>query len=256
MSLLIGDTGKAQIGLLKSYTITPGTARETLLTGGSILTLPTTEPATAQVSFTVQSSDLPTITGNAPMKYNASLVCSGKIGVAASVINYRVLKNSVSVAQAAGASAAATQFWSHSHFRTFDVQVGDVLEVKYWAVQADVTLDFYGLIIYPSQPLVSKDGTILKDLAFGNTTTNPVFATATTVQAFSNYYTFPSSVNNIAFTGNQTYAAIGYNANNGAYKTGQADAQAATTNQYVNATQRQIYKQYYPQIISFREVIR
>lgn len=258
MSLLIGDTGKAQIGLLKSYAITPGTARETLLTGGSILTLPTTEPATAQVSFTVQSSDLPTIPGNVPMKYNVSLVCSGKIGVAASVVNYRVLKNGVSVAQAAGASATATQFWTHTHWRTFDVQLGDVLDVKYWAVQSDVTLDFYGLIAYPSQPMLYKQGMILKDLTFSNVINSPTFTTTFSVPQIWNFFTYPLSVTTAISigTGTTAYPAIVPNNTYGLFRTAQGENSASNTDQRVSATQRQMAAQYYPSNISFREVLR
>jgi hypothetical protein len=262
MTLLLGDTGKSQIGSLKTFTITPPTAKETLLTGGSILTLPTTEPGTSQVIYTVQASDLPTISPNVPMKYNAALVCSGKVGAAASVINYRVLKNSVSVAQAAGASALATQFWTHTHWRTFDVQVGDVLEVKYWAAQADVTLDFYGMHIIPSQPDVSKRGTILKDL-YLSTSTDPTFVVSTLGVATLQYYLSPftaagGTTNDITpgTANDYTFLCICLNPTYGLFRIAGGERNTASTNQGVNATARQVQKQIYPKIISFREVLR
>jgi hypothetical protein len=255
MSLLLGDTGKAQVSPLKTFTITPGAARETLL--GTPLILPTTEPATAQVSFTVQSSDLPTITGNVPMKYNAVLYVSGKIGVAASVVNYRVLKNSVSVAQAAGVSATAAQYWTHTHWRTFDVQVGDVLEVKYWAVQADVNLDFYGLIIFPSQPIPYKQGAILKDLDFSTVINTPNFSTATTIAFTGSYYLFPfaNSATSIGVSAAANFPAVIPNSTYGLFRN-QYPEITVQTNQSVHATQRQIQKVWYPSTISFREVLR
>lgn len=257
MTLLLGDTGKTQIGPLKSFVISPGTARETLL--GTALTLPTTEPATAQVSFTVQASDLPTISPSVPMLYNAALQASGKIGAVASVVSYRVLKNGVSVAQASGASAVATQFWSHTHWRTFDVQVGDVLEIKYWAAQADVTLDFYGLIIYPSQPDITKRGTILKDLAITNMTTLPAFATTFTVANSQSMVFYPFAATNVNYTNsiaNITFLSILSNSTYGLFRHSSPELNGAVTTQYVNATLRQMQKQYYPQNISFREVLR
>lgn len=255
MSLLIGDTGKSQIGPLKSFVITPGTGRDTLL--GTALTLPTTEPATAQVSFTVQSSDLPTISPSVPMLYNAALYVSGKIGAAASVINYRVLKNGVSVAQAAGASAAATQFWAHSHWRTFDVQIGDVLEVKYWAVQADVTLDFYGLVVFPSQPDVTKRGTLLKDLTLTNILSTPNLSTVTVTNSQS-FTLYPFAATNINYSNgitNLTFLATSLNTTYGLFRTS-LEVFGASTTQNVNATTRPTQKQLYPSQISFREVLR
>lgn len=257
MSLQIGDTGKSQIGSLKSFVISPGTARETLL--GTALTLPTTEPATAQVSFTIQTSDLPTITGNALMKYNPALYISGKIGAVASVINYRVLKNGVSVAQAAGASATATQFWAHTHWRTFDVQVGDVLDVKYWAAQADVTLDYYGLIVYPSQPEVSKRGTILKDLVLDSVTNGASFITSgVAANNSSNFFILPTTTTAVSVGLNvlTSFPALIPNSSFGLFRNNAADLFGTATTQNINATTRQIQKQLYPQTISFREVLR
>lgn len=257
MTILWGDTGKASIGSLKTFTITPGTVRETLL--GTPLILPTTEPATSQVIYTIQASDIPTISPIAQMKCNMTIVCSGKIGAIASIINYRVLKNGISIAQAAGTSATATQFWTHTHWRTFDVVVGDVLEVRYWAVQADVNLDFYGLLAYPSQPMPHKAGTILKDLSFLNTSNGGSFTTITPTISGLNYYVYPNNSSNYTVNHGSTavvYPAIITPATTGLFRNANADVNGTQTVQVVNATNRTISKQTYPSTISFREVLR
>lgn len=258
MSLLLGDTGKAQIGTLKSFILSPGTARETLLTSGNIITLPTTEPTMSQVSFTIQSSDLPNISPSVPMKYNASIICSGKIGASASIVSYRVLKNGTSVVQQNMSSATATQFWTHSHWRTFDVTVGDIIEIKYWAVQSDVTLDFYGLIVYPSLPIVCKSGVVLKELDLANIASTPDFTTTFTINALGGLYLYPYSTGS---SWNQTLN-ITLNAllpnmvvTNGLFRTQYGDINPTST-QLIHATQRQIQKQLYWQKITFREVLR
>lgn len=259
MALLLGDTGKGQIGSLKTFTITSATPRETLLTGGGVLTLPTTEPGTSQVIFTVQSSDLPTISPDVPMKYNASLIVSGKIGAVASIINYRVLKNSVSVAQASMANAASTQYWTHTHWRTFDIKVGDVLEVRYWAAQADVNLDFYGLLVCPSQPITHKPGAILKDVALSNVSLGVEFSTITATNVGgSNFHLYPTTSSAISAAHNSaiTYSVLMPNISFGLFRSNNSEQFAAVSNSNVNATQRQVQRQWIPLGISFREILR
>lgn len=181
-----------------------------------------------------------------------------EIGTSASVINYRVLKNGSSVVQTSGASAAANQVWTHTHWRTFDVVVGDVLEIRYWAVQADVTLEFYGLIAYPSQPDVSKRGTILKDLALGSLLTTPNFTTATTTVQTGNFliYPAPTTTASLSISGALTLSAIIPYTLYGLFRNTSGESNAASTNQAVHATQIQIQKLLFPSTITFREVLR
>jgi hypothetical protein len=258
MSLLTGDTGKSQVGSLKTFILTPSTPRETLLT--TPLTLPTTEPVTGQISWTIQDTDLPILNFIANMKYNASFICGGKVGVTAATISYRILKNASSVVQTTGASATAAQYWCHSHWRATDVKVGDTFEIRYWASQSDVNLDFYGLIVYPTQPDILKSGIILKDLSFSNLAT-PSFVSANVVvsntQGFQ-IFIWSSSSNSTGVTTATSFYAI--NLRNGspiyklAYGIGENSGEA--TQQVVNATQRQYTRQIFPSSISFREVLR
>jgi hypothetical protein len=261
MTFLLGDTGKSQVGPLKNYVITLATPRETLL--GTALTLPTTEPATSQVSFTVQSADLPIISPSVPLKYYGVPNVSGKVGATAAVISYRVLKNGVSIAQASGASATATQFWTHSHYRLFDVQIGDVLEVRYWANQTDVTLDFYGFVVYPSQPDVFKRGTVTKDFTFSNPITVPDFISTTfTTSTTVSYFIHPNTGTAWNITASNAshpvvFSAFSPNPTYGVFRIGSGEGNGLPqTFQGVSATQRQITKQWLPSTFTFREVLR
>jgi hypothetical protein len=248
-----------RVGSEKKFIITPGTLRETLL--ATPLTLPTAEPATAQISFTIQETDLPTISPKVPMQYFVNPVVSGKVGAAASTIAYRILKNGANVATITpGASAAATQFWTHNHWRLPDVKVGDVIDIKYWAAQADVTLDFYGLVVYPSQPEVAKRGAILRKLTFSNPITAPNFVTAFTVNNTAGYYlnpTTPPAYNVIATNTNHPFEfpTIEFNSTYGLFRHGVGEGNGLPqTAQYANATTRQQQKNWFPQNISFREI--
>lgn len=255
MTLLWGDTGKVVTGPLKKFTITPGIQREALL--GTPLTLPTTEPGTSQVSFTIQTSDLPTVSSNAMMKYNAVLYVSGKAGASAATLSYRVLKNGTSVVQSSGTSVTASNYWAHTHWRTFDVQVGDVLEVRTWSNTSDANLDFYGLIVFPSQPILYKQNTILKDLDLSGVVNTPNFTTPTTITFTGNYYLYPYSTtaSSLALNSAINLPSVILNATYGLFRNQYPEITAQTA-QGVHATQRQIQKVWYPTTISFREILR
>jgi hypothetical protein len=72
MTVIRGDTGKVSVGTMKTFTLTQGTVTETLLS--TPVTLPLTEPTTAQISLTVQNTDLFTISPIVPMKNFAVVV--------------------------------------------------------------------------------------------------------------------------------------------------------------------------------------
>jgi hypothetical protein len=193
------------------------------------------------------------------MKYNACLVCSGKAGATAATPSYRVLKNGTSIIQTSGASVTASNYWSHTHWRTFDVQIGDVLEVRYWSNTTDANLDFYGLIVYPSQPVISKPNEILKDVTFSNcTNTLPAFSTTFSTSNSGFFRINFSSTTSATYDsgGNITIPSMIPLSPYGMFRNSLGDAAVGSTQQYVNATQRQIQRLWYPQTITFREILR
>lgn len=257
MTTLWGDTGKMKDGSLKTFTITPTTPKETFL-GASKLTLPTTEPGTAQASFTIEESDLPNISPNVPYKLAVSVVCSGKTGASTTQVNYRVIKNGVTSAQASQNNVPANNFWTHTYF-LLDLQVGDVVEVKLWSNQVDAYIDFYGMVCSPSQPECSKKGTILKDLGFPAVSTNSSPFTSTTLGTINVTSSLVYPATNIAFSDNVAttlnYPAIIPNTSYGLYRLGAGD-NSTTNSLQANATNRNMQKSTYPTAITFREVLR
>lgn len=163
MTILTGDSGLVSVGPLKTFdtTVSP---RETLLASGSEISLPTADPGTNQVSFTIQSTDLPTITP-LPLstKYTAFLIVAGKnTSAGAATVTYSLYKtpsggSSASVVTGQNqAGIAASNFWTQTHYRFFDVQVGDTLEVRLWANVAGVNLDYYSILILPTRMQLSR----------------------------------------------------------------------------------------------------
>lgn len=271
MTILWGDTGKIAYGPLKTFNFQCATPREVSL---GTITLPNVEGATQQVSFTVQQSDLPTITPNAvSMKYSAVLIASGKC-VTAATVNYRTFKNGTAITGGNGnSSGTANQFWSQNHWRWYDVAVGDVLEVRMWSSQTDTNLDYACLMIYPANVVLSKANTILKDLTYTNatTTSNPTPTGAglrsVTVSSTGQAY-FPVASNVSASTSNGVYSlavlsgtpiVLPYIASSslGTFRIGNGGDVSTTYSQgYSNATNINIQKNGIPASITFREILR
>jgi hypothetical protein len=132
---------------LKTLNITYQAAQETLL--GTPETLPTTEPATPQISYTVAAGDLPTF-NLLPYqkKYIATLIGAGK-AVTAATISYRMKKNGVSV-ESGSSSVPANYFYTRECW-FYDVAVNDVLELALWSNQTDSNWDYKAFQIQVSR---------------------------------------------------------------------------------------------------------
>lgn len=269
MTILWGDTGKNAYGPLKTFTFQCATPRETAL---GTLSLPNAEGTTNQVSYTVQQSDLPSVTPSpVSMKYLACIITSGKCTTAAT-INYRIFKNGTSLTTS-NFGGSANQYWTNNHWRWYDIQVGDVLEVRHWSNQTDTTLDYACLMIYPATVVLSKVGTILKDLTYTNATTTsnptPTGAGVRTI-SISNTGNLNWSVGSNASLGLST-ATYGQGVTSGtpliipffhSHSTGTirlnygGDISGTVTNGANNATLISIQKNGIPATVSFREILR
>lgn len=260
MTVLLGDTGKVAHGPLKTFTFTMATPREVSL-GSS--TLPSTEGATNQVSFTIQSSDLPTLSP-APLsfKYLACVIVSGKCGATSTTINYRIFKNGSSVITSNTPAHTANFYWTQSHWRWFDVSIGDVLDVRTWASVTDATIDYAALVVYPANVFLSKVNIILKDFLvstpFALTLTGAGVRT-TNPQTNNSIFITPSSVSTLNFqvsnVGCNLYA-LSPNPTVGTIRMNTGDASAAGSTGFSDATRINYQRNYVPTTISFREILR
>lgn len=256
MAVLWGDTGKVATGTLKKFDITLATPRENLL--GTPEALPSTEPATAQVSITIQTSDLPSITPS-PIStmYTAALYTSGKnTDAAAQTVSWRCLKNGASVATGTSSSITASQFWTLAHFQFYGVVAGDVLEIKLWSASANVNYDYWGLVIYPTRVNVSN--AICRDVTFGATIANSLALGAPTIilsQVVLHYFSDSTTLNQSS-TSNLTVGAVKWNATYSAFRVDFGDNQQITQTAS-HATGHPNYRRnLIPNSISFREVLR
>ncbi|MEM3616664.1 MAG: hypothetical protein QXJ31_01970 [Candidatus Bathyarchaeia archaeon] len=137
--------------------------QETLL--GTPETLPTSEPATPQIGYTIQNSDFPVISPNVYSKKHIALVYAGGKAVTAATISWRMKKNGASVATGS-LNVSANNFYTLTAFFGVDVAAGDVLEIALWSNQTDSNWDYKALqvqatrILFLNKPRLLTNATI------------------------------------------------------------------------------------------------
>lgn len=119
--------------------------------------LPTSEPATSQIVYTVQEADLPTLSMTVEGRmFVVLIICAGKnTDTASRTVYYRMLKNGSSI-NTGSVSVSAGYFWTLNACFT-NVAVGDVLEVRLWATSDLVNWDYTARQVHVSRvALMSK----------------------------------------------------------------------------------------------------
>ena len=112
-------------------------------TSGLSVLLPTSEPADAQISYTITTGNMPTITPSIPYKVAPIVWASieNTSGSTAATISWIVLRNGSNYANGTSSSVAAT----YKAFGTFPFWVsndscvlGDTVSIKLWTNQAGI----------------------------------------------------------------------------------------------------------------------
>jgi len=143
---------------LKTINITYPTPLETLL--ASPETLPTSEPTTPQISYTVQSANLPILDFNVySKKYVAVVIGAGKF-VTAGTCYWRMKKNGASVNTGSFSVSANNYYTVHARF--LDVAVGDVLELALWSNQTDSNWDYKAFFVLLTRVVPTANYAVLK----------------------------------------------------------------------------------------------
>lgn len=167
MTIQWGDTGRAVFGAYKKFNISTKPIETSL--SGSPIALGTAEPASPTVSFTLQSSDLPTF-NNQPYstKYCVVLTVAGQNVSGASVtVNYHVLKNGTAVASSGSqASIANNSYFTQNYYGLYMMNVGDIGAVNLWGSASGVNILYYAYTVYPCQLFFEPPNAILKEIAY------------------------------------------------------------------------------------------
>lgn len=178
-------------GNYKNINLTPPVARESNPTATD---LPTTKPATAQVSFTLQQSDLPVFSIN-PLsaKFVPYVNVSGQNNTGGAVtINYEIHKNGASVASGSKTNIANVNYWSIDCGFGYCVP-GDLLEVFMWSsVSPSCNYSYYSIYTYVSNVQISKDQTLCKNFSLATVRGSRSYSLLTSTNyasgSLSNYY--------------------------------------------------------------------
>jgi hypothetical protein len=131
------ESMQALVGIRKEVNITYKTLDETLL--GTPLAVPNAEPATAQISYTVDATThLPTMGANVAFQ-SVGMLCVAGLNLTASArtISYRILKNAASI-DTGTKSCVESQYWTLRlcNASLAGLVAGDVIEVKLWCADA------------------------------------------------------------------------------------------------------------------------
>jgi hypothetical protein len=172
---------------LKTLNITYQTPQETLL--GTPETLPTSEPGTPQISYTVAEGDLPSFSITPyQKKFIATIVGAGKV-VTAATIYYRMKKNGVSVNTSSSSVSANNYYTWNCNF--YDVAVGDVLELALWSNQTDSNWDYKALHTRVSRLILFNKPRLLLPCNFAALESRPVLTLGTAQPSSSPAVLYP-----------------------------------------------------------------
>ena len=136
-------------------------------TSGLTTELPASEPETAQVSYTVQASDLPICTPKMPFAFAPMIYLQGQnLSGTSRSISYRTLLNGTSLYTTNIGTATNNQYWGISSalycaFGAAPPVVGDVLTVKMWSNGGGVQMNAHALVPYLSRPLYGTKQVVL-----------------------------------------------------------------------------------------------
>ena len=136
----------------KTINITHPGIRQENYHSGTPATLPTSEPGTPQLSFTLTSGDFPSSNDCVLSQFampNLVAIAAGKntSGVTATVL-YRISVNSVSVETGSLNSVANNRYWSFGMLAR-DVKAGDVITIALWSSASNVIQNYESLLIVP-----------------------------------------------------------------------------------------------------------
>ena len=158
---------------------------------GLALTLPTSEPASPQVEYTIGVGHLPTITGDFPPFLLAPVLMVGGRNTSGTsrTVSYRVLINGASIITGSTSSFSNNYYYGLSVTGWGDgsVQpaVGDTVAIKVWANGAGVSLDNKALHMNVTRLGIGLSRRILcipavdgSNLAFTDQLAGPSWATA------------------------------------------------------------------------------
>lgn len=176
------------LGSLKIYTITFKQPPETLLSTPE--TLPTSEPATPQVGFTLAAEKFPEFNLKPySIKYVGVVYAAGKF-TTGGTLSWRMKKNGVSVNTGSQAVSANNFYTVNAFF--LDVAPGDLLELALWSSVSDSNWDYKAYFICATRFLPfnfsGNSRLVMANVVFSNTSDRiPTLTLGNPTRGFDSY---------------------------------------------------------------------
>jgi len=158
-----------QLTSLKTLNITYRTPKETLLSTPE--TLPTAEPTTPQISYTVQDSDLPVLSIGCYKVVYVAMVFGAGLFSTAGTLYWRMKRNGVSVASSSSLVPLDNFYTVQAFF--FDVKVGDLLELALWSSVSDSLWDYKAFQVQVSRLIIMNKPRLMAPCSFAALSTQP-----------------------------------------------------------------------------------
>lgn len=239
-------------------TISDGTVVWTAQT--STIGLPASNPgsASAQVSYTIQISDLPSITPNpVSVVYTPIILVAGyNTDAATQTVNFQIYKNGTSITTGSG-SVTTGQAWTYNLMSFYNIAAGDILTASFWATSSNVTLDYQCLQVYPTR-MIPGNSKINTNVSFStNIPSFPIGSSVGGVPIVSGTLSvFPTNASGVSFspTNNTPYPAMSWNST---YGCGQLFGGDGYQNCHLNvySSRPYFYRNNFLSQLTFRELL-
>ncbi|MEM4667442.1 MAG: hypothetical protein QW498_09095 [Thermofilum sp.] len=161
---------RPEVGSLKELRITMRTPKEELLSTPE--PLPTTEPSTPQIAYTVSEEDLPVLSISVHrVIWVARVFVAGRFTTAGRLY-LRMWRNRSVVSYSSYSVTANFYYTVNASF--YNVRVGDVLELSLWSSVSDSVWDYRAFQIQPTRIIPHAKYVNLYNVRFSDIQVHPV----------------------------------------------------------------------------------
>lgn len=253
MPVNIGQLDTCLMLPLQTHSITLQPHYENLQ--GTPTVLPTTEPGTSQIIYTVASGDLPIVPAPLLCKYAGTMYASGKNtdGANPYTLSYRIIKNGTSL-YTSTLSVPANAYWNLSACRWPNLVVGDIMEIRLWANNAALTWDYQARHIQPTRIRPAENTRLITNLALSFTSLPVLSAIPSVGSNYGFLYNAADTANlsTISLTATQTFKAAAPGPTYGIGQLNSDNANSQYTNTNASRSSVTYARNYVPTTISFR----
>lgn len=154
--------------------------------------LPTTEPTTGQITFTVTENDFPKISGKYfKTAFNIYAYIGGKNTSTSSLIVYCKGKQNGTDIAIGSASVAAGYFYTVNFCYFVECKPGDTFEFRLWASGVGINYDYYAYQVHMRELSFGRLGQVFKNVQYEANTFIPNLTLGNPTYSTYYFYAYP-----------------------------------------------------------------